>query len=192
MRCKCGITVDDGKPMAECDGGCKTWVHIKCHKLKPGADFYCDKCTEAVHSSKAHPEVGNPMGEPVGQSGVLQGSKGSEAADDDHVDLGAGEGRGPEGAVAPALVSRKTRAASRSPTPDAAATGPVSSSPVKGAEQVRADSTSPGVGAEQASLGVDMEDKENESATVRVSDSNKKKHKKVQHSQSTVYHGHYV
>lgn len=186
MRCKCGITVDDGKPMAECDGGCKTWVHIKCHKLKPGADFYCDKCTEAVHSSKARPEAGDPMDEPAGQSGVLEGSKGSEAADGDHVDLGAGPGRAAEGAVAPALVSRKTRAASRSPTPDAAATGPVSSSPVKGADQVRADSTSPGLGAEQASLGDNMEDKENGGATERGSDSNKKKHKKVQQPQSTV------
>ena len=61
--------------MAECEGGCKTWVHIKCHNLQPGEDFYCDSCREDVQTSKAHPDADQAMDEPAN----LAGSKGSDA-----------------------------------------------------------------------------------------------------------------
>lgn len=67
VRCKCGVTDDDGEHMVECEGGCKTWVHLKCHKIKLGHDWFCDKCQQAVHSSKAHSDdVDDPMDEPAG------------------------------------------------------------------------------------------------------------------------------
>ena len=37
----------------ECEGGCKTWVHLKCHKIVLGNDWFCDNCQHAVQSSKA-------------------------------------------------------------------------------------------------------------------------------------------
>ena len=52
--------------MAECEGGCKTWVHLKCHKITLGDDWFCDNCQQAVHSSKAHADdLNDPMDEPV-------------------------------------------------------------------------------------------------------------------------------
>ncbi|DBA82604.1 hypothetical protein WJX77_003635 [Trebouxia sp. C0004] len=148
VRCKCKVTVDDGEPMTECDGGCKTWVHIKCHKLKAGADFYCDKCTEAVQTSKSPSQQDDPASEPMADS---------DAESDDHVETGAGPGDALEEEVVPALVSRKSKAVPCSPAPDDAA-GAVVSSSGKGAEQARAASSSPDSGAEKTS--VDCEEPE--------------------------------
>lgn len=52
VRCKCGITDDDGAAMTECEGGCKTWVHIACFALEGDAAYWCDACKENVHTSK--------------------------------------------------------------------------------------------------------------------------------------------
>lgn len=69
VRCKCGVTDDDGEHMVECEGGCKTWVHLKCHRIKLGEDWFCDKCQKAVYNSKAHSDdVDHPMDEPAGAS----------------------------------------------------------------------------------------------------------------------------
>lgn len=69
VRCKCGVTDDDGEHMVECEGGCKTWVHLKCHRIKLGDDWFCDKCQQAVHSSKTHSDdMDDPMNEPAGAS----------------------------------------------------------------------------------------------------------------------------
>ncbi len=148
--------MDDGKPMAECDGGCKTWVHIKCHKLKVGANFYCDKCTEGVHTSKSHTQQDDPVSEAMHDS---------DAENDGHVETGAGPGGDAlEEDAVPALVSRKSKA--------------VSCSPGKGAEQARAASSSPDTGAEKTS--VDCEEPEGAAAKdPKGIPSSKKKNKKV-------------
>jgi len=160
--------VDDGKPMAECDGGCKTWVHIKCHKLKVGADFYCDKCTEGAQTSKSHTQQDDPVSELMADS---------DAEDDDHVETGAGPGDAMEEEVVPALVSRKSKAIPCSPAHDAA-TGAVVSSPGKGAEQARAASSCPDTGTEKTS--VDCEEPEGAAAKGPEGvPSSKKKNKKV-------------
>ena len=52
--------------MVECEGGCKTWVHLKCHKIKLGDDWFCDSCQQAVQTSKAHSDdLDDPMDEPA-------------------------------------------------------------------------------------------------------------------------------
>lgn len=57
--------------MAECEGGCKTWVHLKCHKIQLGDDWFCDKCRQAVQSSKAHSDdLDDPMNEPAEAAGA--------------------------------------------------------------------------------------------------------------------------
>ncbi len=140
------MTEDDGKPMAECDGGCKTWVHIKCHKLKLGEDFYCDKCTEGVQTSKSHMQQDDPVSEPMADS---------DAEDDDHVEIGGGESGGAtlEEEAVPALVSRKSKAVSRSPTPDAAA-GAAGNSPDTGAEKTSGDREEPEGAAAKSPEGI--------------------------------------
>ena len=123
VKCKCGITYDDGETMVECGGACKTWVHIKCHNIDPKADWYCDSCIEAVQTSKARPEVDHPMDEPED----LEGSKG---ADDDNANLDLGANAPGDEDVVAALLSNKSRA--------------VSNSPAKGCAKIRAASHSPG------------------------------------------------
>lgn len=60
------MTDDDGKPMAECEGGCKTWVHLKCHKIKLGDDWFCDNCQQGIQTSKAcSGDLDDPMDEPA-------------------------------------------------------------------------------------------------------------------------------
>ena len=57
--------------MAECEGGCKTWVHLKCHKIMLGDDWFCDKCQQAVQSSKAHSDdLDDRMDEPADAAGT--------------------------------------------------------------------------------------------------------------------------
>lgn len=149
--------MDDGKPMAECDGGCKTWVHIKCHKLKLGEDFYCDKCTEGVQTSKSDMQQDDPVSEPMADS---------DAEDDDHT----GSGPGPGGAAleeeaVPALVSRKSKAVSRSPTPDAAA-GFADNSPDTGAEKTSLDCEKPEGAAAKDPEGIPSSKKKNKKVCV--------------------------
>ena len=148
--------MDDGKSMAECDGGCKTWVHIKCHKLKVGADFYCDKCTEGVQTSKSHTQQGHPVSEPMADSD----------AEDDHVDTGAGPGGAAldEEAV-PALVSRKSKAVPRSPTPGAAAEA-ADNSPDTGAEKTSVDCEKPEGAAAKDPEGIPSSKKKNKQVHV--------------------------
>jgi len=149
--------VDDGKPMAECDGGCKTWVHIKCHKLKLGEDFYCDKCTEGVQTSKSHMQQDDPVSEPMADS---------DAEDDDHVGFGAGPGgAAPEEEAVPALVSRKSKAVSRSPTPDAAA-GAAGNSPDTAAEKTSIDCEEPEGAAAKGPEGIPSSKKKNKKVHV--------------------------
>ena len=71
VRCNCGATDGDGKPMVECEGGCKIWVHLKCHKIKAGQDWFCDTCLAATHTSKAHSDdVDHCMDEPADAGGA--------------------------------------------------------------------------------------------------------------------------
>lgn len=106
VKCNCSVTDDDGEPMAECEGGCKTWVHLKCHNIQLGQDWYCDKCLEAVHTSKAPSEgVDDPMDESAGAAGASPGSAPGTNA--------------PAGISA--LEAEKSRPASRSPADGALA-----------------------------------------------------------------------
>ncbi len=143
--------------MAECDGGCKMWVHIKCHKLKVGEDFYCDKCTEGVQTSKSHTQQDDPVSEPMADS---------DAEDDDHLGFGTGpKGAALEEEVVPALVSRKSKAVSRSPTLDAAA-GPASNSPDTGAEKTNIDCEEPEGAAAKDPEGIPSSKKKNKKVHV--------------------------
>ena len=55
----------------ECEGGCKTWVHLKCHKIVLGDDWFCDNCQHAVQSSKApSDDVDDSMDEPANAAGA--------------------------------------------------------------------------------------------------------------------------
>jgi len=127
VRCKCGARTDDGEAMAECEGGCKTWVHMRCHKLKLGDDFYCDKCSDDVQTSKACSELDDPMDEPQ----HLEGDAGSDAD------------------VVVALVSRKSGAAGSSPAAQNVST-PAGHSLTKGTQPTRAASNGPAASAEEA------------------------------------------
>ncbi|DBA72580.1 TPA: hypothetical protein ACH3X2_010333 [Trebouxia sp. C0005] len=161
VKCKCGVTVDDGKPMAECDGGCKTWVHIQCHKIKAGADFYCDQCTEGVQTSKSRTQQDDPVSEPMADS---------DAEDNDHVENGAGPGGyGPEEEAVPALMSRKSKAAPRSPTPDAAA-GAADRRPDTGAEKTSVNCKEPAGAAAKDPEGIPSGKKKNKKGKLGVTE----------------------
>jgi len=143
--------------MAECDGGCKTWVHIKCHKLKVGEDFYCDKCTEGVQTSKSHMQQDDPVSEPMADSD----------AEDDHVEIGGGGSGGAtlEEEAVPALVSRKSKAVSRSPTPDAAA-GAAGNSPDTEGGKTSVDCEEPEGAAAKDPEGIPSSKKKNKKVHV--------------------------
>ena len=114
---------DDGEPMAECEGGCKTWVHLKCHKIKLGDDWFCDSCQQAIHTSKAcSDDVNDPMDEPA------------DAARAGPCSVPSGD--------APAEEARKGRAAARSPADGDLAKGQ-STSPGTTKKGLRATSSSP-------------------------------------------------
>ena len=99
--------------MAECEGGCKTWVHLKCHNIQLGQDWYCDKCLEDVHTSKAPSDgVDDPMDERADAGGASPSSAPSTDA---------------PGGASLALEANKSRAASRSPVDGALVKGATSS-----------------------------------------------------------------
>lgn len=105
IRCKCGITDDDGAPMTECDGGCKTWVHDACLGLEQGDAFWCDACKENVQSSK--PTSANPAAMASNcsdDSGVSQATPCAVQSNTDVSDVGQAA---QDAATAAAAPSRK-------------------------------------------------------------------------------------
>lgn len=132
------MTDDDGKPMAECEGGCKTWVHLKCYKIKLGDDWFCDNCQQAIQTSKAgSDDLDDPMDEPADAPRASPCNAPSSNAPGEAVHVC-------EGRAALSSPADGDLANGLSTSPDTSpGTRAVSSSPYTGKKQMKAAASSP-------------------------------------------------
>lgn len=147
------MTDDDGEPMAECEGGCKTWVHLKCHRIKLGEDWFCDECQQAIQTSKApSDDLNNPMEEPADAN---RASPCNAPSSDAPAESTQG---GEKGRTAPSSPADRDLAEGPTTSPGTSKEGmrATSNSPATNKEGVKATASSPDSSCAAEDIEVDL------------------------------------
>eukprot|EP00854_Cymbomonas_tetramitiformis_P006557 gene6557-7857_t len=114
VRCKCGLTYDDGGDMVECSG-CKAWQHYSCNNIMPGAPVADDwKCSDC-RSGKRH-KGGPSRGGTGGERDVMMHEM--KKMQQDLVELTKNASMGAGRKAAPKIVDRNELATMLEQLPD--------------------------------------------------------------------------